>query len=249
MHTRQSASNLKGQNLEKYSFRTRDHLPSPLSFSIFDRKDEDAEKKEGKPYEVSLVLAVVVKKLVGNMTVKIKEPLQTACGTPSPPSPNARSGIFTDAFACPTTMTTTATTTVINDEASVKVDESLLLPYSFGGTLNDRKTWFGRKADDYLILGRTMTSLASIQATRFVEGVLVLCLKACGRRFHGWYGAHQDCFVGNQPLDGAPVAIQLEHIVLSLELQLSPKCTTSPKGLHNALVINLFDMCDNKYIR
>ncbi|KIJ39600.1 hypothetical protein M422DRAFT_257666 [Sphaerobolus stellatus SS14] len=44
-------------------------------------------------------------------------------------------------------------------------------------------------------------------------------------------------------------AIQLEHIVLSLELQLSPKCTTSPKGLHNALVINLFDMCDNKYIR
>ncbi|KIJ50232.1 hypothetical protein M422DRAFT_245474 [Sphaerobolus stellatus SS14] len=78
------------QNLEKYSFRTRDHLPSPLSFSIFDRKDEDAaaEKKEGKPYEVSLVLAVVVKKLVGNMTVKIKEPLQTACGTPSPPSPN-----------------------------------------------------------------------------------------------------------------------------------------------------------------
>ncbi|KIJ50263.1 hypothetical protein M422DRAFT_245514 [Sphaerobolus stellatus SS14] len=49
----------------------------------------------------------------------------------------ARSGIFIDAFACPTTMTTTATTTVIKDEASVKVDESLFLPYSFGGTLND----------------------------------------------------------------------------------------------------------------
>ncbi|KIJ39597.1 hypothetical protein M422DRAFT_257663 [Sphaerobolus stellatus SS14] len=64
----------QGQNFEKYSFRTRDHLTSPLSFSIFDRKDEnaDAEKKEGKPYEVSLVLAVVVKKLVGNTTVKVR---------------------------------------------------------------------------------------------------------------------------------------------------------------------------------
>ncbi|KIJ39592.1 hypothetical protein M422DRAFT_257652 [Sphaerobolus stellatus SS14] len=58
MHTRQSASNLKVRTLK------------------------------GKPYEVSLVLAVVVKKLVGTMTVKIKELLQTACGTPSPPSSN-----------------------------------------------------------------------------------------------------------------------------------------------------------------
>ncbi|KIJ39610.1 hypothetical protein M422DRAFT_257675 [Sphaerobolus stellatus SS14] len=140
MHTRQSASNLKVRT-RKYilSALATISLPSALSFSIFDRKDEDAdaEKKEGKPYEVSLVLAVVVKKLVGNMTVNIKEPLQTACGTPSPPSPNARSGIFTDAFACPTTMITTATIIAIKDEASVKVDESLLLPYSFGGTLND----------------------------------------------------------------------------------------------------------------
>ncbi|KIJ39605.1 hypothetical protein M422DRAFT_257670 [Sphaerobolus stellatus SS14] len=30
---------------------------------------------------------------------------------------------------------------------------------------------------------------------------------------------------------------------------LSPKCTASPKGLYNVLVINLFDMCGNKYIR
>ncbi|KIJ33642.1 hypothetical protein M422DRAFT_264412 [Sphaerobolus stellatus SS14] len=32
------------------------------------------KKKEDKPHEVSLVLAVVVKKLVGNMIVKIKKP-------------------------------------------------------------------------------------------------------------------------------------------------------------------------------
>ncbi|KIJ50231.1 hypothetical protein M422DRAFT_245473 [Sphaerobolus stellatus SS14] len=117
----------------------------------------------------------------------------------------ARSGIFTGAFTCPTTMTTTATTTVIKDEASVKNDCGV--GCLKGSSVRKRKTWFGRKADDYLILGRTMASLASIQATRFVEGVLVLCLKACGRRFHGWYGAHQDCFVGNQPLDGAPVGV------------------------------------------
>ncbi|KIJ27149.1 hypothetical protein M422DRAFT_271700 [Sphaerobolus stellatus SS14] len=47
-------------------------FPSASSFSIFDRKDKDtdAERKEDKPYQVSLVLAVVVKKLVGNMIVK-----------------------------------------------------------------------------------------------------------------------------------------------------------------------------------
>ncbi|KIJ50218.1 hypothetical protein M422DRAFT_245462 [Sphaerobolus stellatus SS14] len=199
----------------------------------------------------------------------IKKSLPTACGTPSPPSPKrrsplspsppifksasawflsviqsilkevlypsssptwttssssihlytARSGIFSDAFACPTTMITTVTTTVIKDEASIKVDESLLLPYSFGGTLNDAEM-------DAVGLGRTMASLASIQSRKKIG--------------EGSFGV---VFEGNQSLDGAP------HIVLSLELQLSPTCTTSPKGLHNALVINLFDMCDNKYIR
>ncbi|KIJ46216.1 hypothetical protein M422DRAFT_29367 [Sphaerobolus stellatus SS14] len=45
-------------------------------FSIFARKDKDAnaEEKEDKTYEVSLGLAVVVKKFVGNMLVKIKKP-------------------------------------------------------------------------------------------------------------------------------------------------------------------------------
>ncbi|KIJ41869.1 hypothetical protein M422DRAFT_255198 [Sphaerobolus stellatus SS14] len=147
-------------------------------------KNADAEKKEDKPYEVSLVLAVVVEKLAGNMIVK--KPLSTACGTPSSPSRKrrsplspsppifksagawfpsviqsklkeilyppssptwttssssthlytARSGIFIFTFARPTTMTTTVTTpeksTVIKDEASIKVDESLHLPGSFG---------------------------------------------------------------------------------------------------------------------
>ncbi|KIJ39555.1 hypothetical protein M422DRAFT_257606 [Sphaerobolus stellatus SS14] len=256
-----------------HCFRARDHLhPSASSFSIFDRKDKDAdpEKKEDIPYEVSLALAVVVKKLVGNMI--IKKPLPTACGTPSPPSPRwrsplsssppifkpsgvwffsviqsklkevlypsssptwttssssihlytARSCIFTDVFACPTTVTATITTTVIKDEASVKVDKSLDLPGPFGGTLND----------------------AEMNAVE---------------KWHYWHpfkagknicrGSFSVVFEGNQLLDGAPVVIQLEHIVLSLELPGSPKCTASPKSLHNVLVINLFNMCDNKYIR
>ncbi|KIJ43173.1 hypothetical protein M422DRAFT_253694 [Sphaerobolus stellatus SS14] len=166
-------------------------LPSASSFSIFDRKNKDAEKKEDKPYEVSLVLVVVVKKLVRNMIVKtpsnrlsynfttlsqkktsiepvasvlqirsgmvpLRHPIQTQ-GNPASAvlpytndilffdTPVHSSVIFTDAFACPTTMTTTVTTTVtipekstvIKDEASVKVDESLHLPGCFGGTLND----------------------------------------------------------------------------------------------------------------
>ncbi|KIJ44981.1 hypothetical protein M422DRAFT_251617 [Sphaerobolus stellatus SS14] len=43
-------------------------LPSASSFSTFSKKD--AEKEKEKPYEVSLVLAVVVKKISGNMIFK-----------------------------------------------------------------------------------------------------------------------------------------------------------------------------------
>ncbi|KIJ53908.1 hypothetical protein M422DRAFT_241166 [Sphaerobolus stellatus SS14] len=154
-------------------------------------KDADAEK-EDIPYEVSLVLAVIVKKLVGNMIVKVhmrvllnKLTTNVTCRLRNPFKPpvihlfttlfqteisiesvafdlqirwgmvplrhptqtqgDPRSGIFTDAFACPTTMTTAVTTTVttpeksiaIKDEVSIKVDESLHLPGSFGGMLND----------------------------------------------------------------------------------------------------------------
>ena len=52
-------------------------LPSAPSFSIFGgkNKEKEAEKeKEDKPYEVSLVLAVVVKKISGNIQAKV-------CGT------------------------------------------------------------------------------------------------------------------------------------------------------------------------
>ncbi|KIJ46223.1 hypothetical protein M422DRAFT_250262 [Sphaerobolus stellatus SS14] len=61
-------------------------LPSASSFSIFGRKDKDANvaKKEDMPYEVSLVLDVVVKKLVENMIIKMKKPLQTPSFTPLP---------------------------------------------------------------------------------------------------------------------------------------------------------------------
>ncbi|KIJ46247.1 hypothetical protein M422DRAFT_29378 [Sphaerobolus stellatus SS14] len=85
-------------------------LPSAGGFSIFGRKDKDAnaEEKEDKTYEVSLGLAVVVKKFVGNMLVKVRVSILyldhvtknalrsrnlplTTCVTPLPRSPKWKS--------------------------------------------------------------------------------------------------------------------------------------------------------------
>ncbi|KIJ48588.1 hypothetical protein M422DRAFT_247436 [Sphaerobolus stellatus SS14] len=132
--------------------------------------DADAEKKEDKPYEVSLVgggreevegqydcedQETLFNRLWYTFTTlsqtevsiePVASDLQIRWGMVPlrhliPTQGDSRSGVFIDAFACPSTMTTTVTTpeksTVIKDEVSVKMDESLHLPGLFGRTLNN----------------------------------------------------------------------------------------------------------------
>ncbi|KIJ44975.1 hypothetical protein M422DRAFT_251609 [Sphaerobolus stellatus SS14] len=144
-------------------------FPSASSFSIFSKKD--AEKEKDKPYEVSLVLAVVVKKISGNMIFKIKKPPSNRMW----PSRPCRKWTSLSSPSSPTVKSTEAWSSPSSSPSSRRscIQKSVVLPYTAAHEIRDGifasafahpTATFGKREDE-------VTARTSIDTTSSVEEI------------------------------------------------------------------------------